>query len=113
MLIIYINISCLVIIFLSKWGETGPDTFAKFCSMPTLNILGKIINIVFALPKGNVQHEFSLRSILEPVGWKFQILYLSCVQKIDNLSSVYGISGETIRIPRKYPVRFPALQKCQ
>ncbi|MEK7501749.1 MAG: hypothetical protein AAB629_02385, partial [Patescibacteria group bacterium] len=66
--------------------------------MPTLNILAQIIHIVFALPKGNVQHEFSLWRIFEPVSWKFQVLNFSCVQEVDNLSSVYGISGETIRL---------------
>ncbi|MDO8663947.1 MAG: hypothetical protein Q7K44_00105 [Candidatus Liptonbacteria bacterium] len=48
--------------------------------MSTLNVLGKIIYIILALPKGNVQHEFTLWRILKPVRWKLEVFNLSCVQ---------------------------------
>src|SRR3989344_8394275 len=96
-----------MIVDVSKRGKARPNTFSQFCSMPALDILGKIINVVFALPKGNVQHEFSLRCIFKPVGRKFQVFNLSCVQEVDNLSSIYGISGETIWVPTQNPVCFP------
>src|SRR3989338_9172738 len=66
--------------------------------MSAFYILCEIINIVFALSKGNVQHKFSLWSIFKPVGWKFQVLNFSCVQQINDLASIYAISGETIRL---------------
>ena len=43
--------------------------------------------------KGNVQHKLSLWRAVKPKGWKFEVLDFSCVQQIDNLSAVYGVTS--------------------
>ncbi|MBM3257353.1 MAG: hypothetical protein FJY98_03475 [Candidatus Liptonbacteria bacterium] len=72
----------------------------------TLRVFGKRIHIVFALPKYNVQHKFSLRGIFKPQRWKFERLNTPAIQEINYFPAVHRIARQSIRVPSQNSVSF-------
>ncbi|MBU4369139.1 hypothetical protein KKG58_00040 [Patescibacteria group bacterium] len=75
----------------------------------TLRIFGKRIHIIFALPKGNVQHELALWRRFKPKLRKLQRHNTPAIYEVDNLASVHRIARYTIRVPTNDAVGFSAL----
>src|SRR3989344_1810466 len=100
-----------MIIHISKRGKARPDSFTKLSPMSTLDILCKVVHIIFTLPKSNVEHEFSLWRIFKPECRKLQVFDFPRVQQIDNLATVNGISSKTVRMPAQNPICFILLEK--
>ncbi|OJI06766.1 hypothetical protein BK004_02225 [bacterium CG10_46_32] len=94
-----INIASAVIIEVTNGRGAGVHASSQLCSVSSPDIFRKVINVIFALPKGNVQHKFSLWRTLEPKRWKLEVFDFSCVQHIHDLTAINRISGETIRVP--------------
>jgi len=74
----------------------------------SLCIFGKRIHIVFALPKGDIEHELSLRGIFVPKLREFEGRKSTAVQKVNYLSSVNRIARQSVGMPRQNSVRLAA-----
>ncbi|OGD40945.1 hypothetical protein A3K28_00020 [Candidatus Azambacteria bacterium RIFOXYB1_FULL_40_33] len=70
----------------------------------TLRVFGKRIHIVFALPKNDVQHKFSLRRIFKPQRWKLQARKFADVQKVNDTPAVHRITRQSVRVPSQNSV---------
>ncbi|MEK7535708.1 MAG: hypothetical protein AAB590_01690 [Patescibacteria group bacterium] len=55
----------------------------------SLGVLGKRIHIVFALTKGNIEHELTLRGILHPKRRELEARKNSRIKQVDQSSPVY------------------------
>ncbi|OGI66688.1 hypothetical protein A2823_01205 [Candidatus Nomurabacteria bacterium RIFCSPHIGHO2_01_FULL_41_91] len=65
---------------------------SHFLAQTTLRVFGKRIHIVFALPKSDVQHKFSLRCWFKPKLRKLQRRNTPAINQIDYLSAVHRIA---------------------
>src|SRR3989339_859124 len=75
---------------------------ANFLAKSPLRIFGKRIHIVFALSKGDIEHELTLWRTLKPECREFESTYTPCIEEIDNFSAVHTIASQSIGIPRNY-----------
>ncbi|OHA21174.1 MAG: hypothetical protein A2W52_04105 [Candidatus Taylorbacteria bacterium RIFCSPHIGHO2_02_49_25] len=75
----------------------------------SFRILGKRIHIVFALPKGDIEHELALRGVFAPKGRKLQARKFFAVQEEDKQSSVHRIARQSVRVPCQNSVRIALL----
>ncbi|OGZ42490.1 MAG: hypothetical protein A3H62_00495 [Candidatus Ryanbacteria bacterium RIFCSPLOWO2_02_FULL_44_40] len=82
---------------------------AYFLAKSTLRVLGKRIDIVFALHKSHRQREFALWRVFKPVAREFEARKVSDVEKIDYLSAVHRIARQTIGVPTDNPRHFTFL----
>ncbi|OGZ21121.1 MAG: hypothetical protein A3C48_01935 [Candidatus Nealsonbacteria bacterium RIFCSPHIGHO2_02_FULL_38_75] len=71
----------------------------------TLRVFGKRIHIVFALPKSDIQHKFSLRRWFKPKLWKLQRRNTPAINKVNYLSAVNRIARQSIGVPSQNSVR--------
>ncbi|OGR51805.1 MAG: hypothetical protein A2049_11715 [Elusimicrobia bacterium GWA2_62_23] len=67
-----------------------------------MHVFRKVINIVFALAKGDGQHELALWRGVEPEGRELQGRYLADVHQVDKPPAVYGVAGQPVRMPGHY-----------
>ncbi|MBI2990334.1 MAG: hypothetical protein HYY51_04095 [Candidatus Magasanikbacteria bacterium] len=58
------------------------------------------------MPKGDIEHELSLRGIFTPKLWKFEIRKSATVKQVDNFSTVHRIARQSVRMPSKNSVCF-------
>ncbi|MDD4466968.1 MAG: hypothetical protein PHQ08_00760 [Candidatus Pacebacteria bacterium] len=75
-------------------------------AQPSLCVFGKRIHIVFALPKGDVEHELSLSRVFIPKLRKFKRSKSTAVQEIDYLSAINRIARQSVGVPRQNSVCF-------
>ena len=60
------------VIQISDWSKGRVLASSNFLSETTFRVLGKRVYIVFALAKGQIEHEFALGGGFEPEGGKFE-----------------------------------------
>ena len=82
-----------LIVQVAKRCERGIFTSSDFLAESSFCILGKRIHIVFALSKGDIEHELSLRGTLKPERREFESTYTPSIEEIDDLAAVHTISG--------------------
>src|SRR3989338_10851966 len=58
------------VIDIANWRKAWIFASFNFLAQSSFSIFGKRIHIVFALPKGDVEHELSLRGIFHPKSLK-------------------------------------------
>ncbi|HWO06997.1 MAG TPA: hypothetical protein VNM40_00225 [Candidatus Paceibacterota bacterium] len=75
----------------------------------TFCVFGKRIHIVFALPKDDVQHKFSLWRIFKPQRRKFERGELAGIKQVDNTPAVHRIARQSVCVPRQNSVGFALL----
>ncbi|MBI2463002.1 MAG: hypothetical protein HYV65_02090 [Candidatus Spechtbacteria bacterium] len=56
------------------------------------------------MPKGDIEHELSLRGIFAPKLRKFQVRKSTAVKQVDNLSTVNRIARQSVGVPSKNSV---------
>ncbi|MFA5813617.1 MAG: hypothetical protein WC862_03855 [Patescibacteria group bacterium] len=78
---------------------------SDFLAQTTLRVFGKRIHIVFALPKSDIQHKFSLRRWFKPKLRKLQRRNTPAINEINNLSAVHRIARQSVGVPRQNSVR--------
>ncbi|OGM98314.1 MAG: hypothetical protein A2915_04350 [Candidatus Yanofskybacteria bacterium RIFCSPLOWO2_01_FULL_41_34] len=61
------------------------------------------------MPKSDIEHELTLGGIFIPKLWKLQARKSTCVQKINNLSTINRIARQSVRMPSQNSVCFTAL----
>jgi len=59
----------------------------------SFDIFTEVVDIVFGLTESEVEHELSLRSVIEPKGRKLEVKELAGVEQIDEVSAVNAVSG--------------------
>ncbi|MFA6588705.1 MAG: hypothetical protein WCT08_06640 [Patescibacteria group bacterium] len=65
------------------------------------------------MSKSDIQHEFPLRRVLKPKRGEFQILDFIPIGQVNDLSAVYGISGQPIRMPGDDAIGFALFYSLQ
>ncbi|OGN16616.1 MAG: hypothetical protein A3C81_02520 [Candidatus Yanofskybacteria bacterium RIFCSPHIGHO2_02_FULL_46_19] len=80
------------VIDISNWSQRRIFAPSHFLAQSSFSIFGKRIYIVFALPKSDVQHKFSLWCRFKPELHKFQCHKSTCVHKINYFSTVNRIA---------------------
>ncbi|MFH1968642.1 MAG: hypothetical protein ABIJ84_04610 [bacterium] len=70
-----------------------------FLAQTTLGVFRKRIHVVFALPKSDIQHKFSLRRWFKPKLREFQSRNTPAINEIDYLSAVHRIARQPIGVP--------------
>src|SRR3989344_559156 len=91
------NISRLNIIYISKRRFCQPFATAQFLADSTLNILLKIIGIIFRLTERHLQHKETLRSWLKPKCRKTQRNDFGRVYCVDDAPAVNTVTSKSIR----------------
>src|SRR3989338_7411454 len=109
LLFVYYNSFVARIVYVAHWRKAWIFTSFHFLAQTSFSIFGKRIHIVFALPKGDVEHKFSLRGIFRPESWKFQYRQMPAIQKINYFSTINRIARQSIRMPSQNSVCFAAL----
>ena len=71
----------------------GPDAVSYFLAETSFDIFTEVVDIVFGLTESEVEHELSLRSVIEPKGRKLEVKELAGVEQIDEVSAVNAVSG--------------------
>src|SRR3989338_5691040 len=99
------NFPQMLVIEIAKRGPTRPLPTAYFLPLAAPNVLGQIVDIIFALAKGDLHHKFPLRGVLKPKGGKFKKFYVAGVEEIYDPATINTISGEAIWMPSDNPVR--------
>ncbi|MCG2689367.1 hypothetical protein L6255_02925 [Candidatus Parcubacteria bacterium] len=56
------------------------------------------------MPKGDIEHELSLRGVFTPKLWKFQVRKSTAVKQVDNFSSINRIARQSVGMPSKNSV---------
>src|SRR6185369_3581116 len=86
-----------------------PNTVPELLPDAAFDVLGEVINVVFALAKSDIEHEFSVRRRLETEGRKAQITDFPRVREIDDAPAVHAVACETVRMPREDALGFALL----
>ncbi|OGM97906.1 MAG: hypothetical protein A2735_03025 [Candidatus Yanofskybacteria bacterium RIFCSPHIGHO2_01_FULL_41_21] len=86
---------------------------SHFLAQTTLRVFGKRIHIVFALPKSDIQHKFSLRRWLKPELREFQRCNMPAINEINDLSTIYRIARQSVRMPSQNSVRLAMFNSFQ
>ncbi|MDP3980892.1 MAG: hypothetical protein Q8Q33_05720 [Chlamydiota bacterium] len=84
-----------------------------FLAQTPLGVFGKRIHIVFALPKCDIQHKFSLWRWLKPKLRKLQRHNTPAINEINYLSTVNRIARQSIGMPRQNSVRLAMFNSFQ
>ncbi|OGR78344.1 MAG: hypothetical protein A2X32_02300 [Elusimicrobia bacterium GWC2_64_44] len=90
------------VVYIAERSAAGPGAVAQFLPEAAVNVLRKIINVVFALAESDRKHELPLRRGVEPEGRELQGRYLADVHQVDNAPAVYGVAGQPVRVPGHY-----------
>jgi len=85
------------VIKVADWRNPWVFPSAHFLAQTPPCVLGKRIHIVFALSKGDIEHELTLRCTLKPKGWEFESTDTPCIEEIDNPPAVHRITGKPVR----------------
>src|SRR5207249_7194398 len=72
------------------------------------DVLAQGIDLVLRLPKHDRKHELALRRVLEGVRRKAEVRELRRVQEVNNLSTVEGVAGEPVGMPRQNSIGLAA-----
>ncbi|OHB23206.1 MAG: hypothetical protein A2939_02210 [Parcubacteria group bacterium RIFCSPLOWO2_01_FULL_48_18] len=80
------------IIDIANRRNAGIFASSYFLAQTPLGVFGKRINIVFALPKGDIEHKFSLRRWLKPELREFQRRNTPAINEINDLSTINRIA---------------------
>src|SRR3989344_2834339 len=91
------NISRLNIIYISKRRFCQPFATTQFLADTTLNILFKVVGIIFRLTERHLQHKEALRGWLKPKCRKTQRNDFGRVHGVDDAPAINGITSKTIR----------------
>ncbi|MCO5068563.1 MAG: hypothetical protein M9910_07775 [Kiritimatiellae bacterium] len=83
-------------------GELAPD---QLFPNPSPDVLGEVVHVVFGLPKGNVQHELTLRRVLKPEVGELQREQLADIEQVNDAAPVDRIAGEAVRVPSQNAAR--------
>ncbi|OGR85689.1 MAG: hypothetical protein A2901_05690 [Elusimicrobia bacterium RIFCSPLOWO2_01_FULL_54_10] len=59
------------IVKISEGSPAGEFSPPQLLAQTTVNILGEVVYIVFALAKRDIEHELALGSVIEPKGREF------------------------------------------
>src|SRR3989344_4846851 len=94
--------SRFLIIYITKWRFCQPFATAEFLADTAIDIFNQVIRVILGLTERHLQHEFPLRSWLKPKCRKAQRNDFLRIYEVDNFSSIYRVTGETIRMPREY-----------
>ncbi|HPA25513.1 MAG TPA: hypothetical protein PLK76_02015 [bacterium] len=103
-LFVHDNSFCPRIIKITNWSKRGIFTAPYFLAQPSFRIFGKRIHIIFALPEGNVEHKFPLRSCFKPKCGKFQHCQVPAVQEINYLAAINRIARQSVGVPSQNSV---------
>nr|WP_236682489.1 hypothetical protein [Kiritimatiella glycovorans] len=77
------------------------DAFPELLPYAALDVLRKVVHVVFALPECHLQDKLALRGVLKPERRELQGGQFTGVQVVDDSSSVNGIPGQPVGVPSK------------
>lgn len=103
----------IAVIEISDRRTVGPDAVPQFLPDATLDIFREVINIVFALAEGDVEHEFAVRRCFKAKCGKAQILNFTDVHQVHDPAAVNAVTGKTIGMPCKNAVGVAFLDLAQ
>src|SRR3989344_2615399 len=84
-----------------------------FLAQSSADIFAQGINVVFALPKGDVEHKFSLTCVFCPECRKLQYRQMPAVQKINYSTAVNRIARQSVGVPTDDTVCLSALNPIE
>lgn len=73
------NAAIIPVIEVSNWWAIRPNSVSQLLSNTTLDVFGEVINVIFALAKGDVEHELSMRRWIKAERWKPQVLDVASI----------------------------------
>ncbi|MCL4400216.1 hypothetical protein M1506_02980 [Patescibacteria group bacterium] len=97
------------IIQVSRGGDARLFAPTNLLPEAALHVLGKVVDVILGLAEGNRKHELPLRRGVEPEGRKFQSNNLTGVDEVDDSAAVYGVSGQSVRMPCENTGGLPVL----
>ncbi|HEY4477080.1 MAG TPA: hypothetical protein VJB56_00455 [Candidatus Paceibacterota bacterium] len=98
------NTFCPHIVDIANRRNARIFSASHFLAQTTLRVFGKRIHIVFALPKCDIQHKFSLRRWFKPELRKFQRRNMPAINEINNLATINRIARQSIGMPSQNSV---------
>src|SRR3990167_450947 len=97
-----LNISHLRIIGVAKGSKIQPFASSQFLADAALDIVGKIVAIIFRLSERHLQHKEPLRGWFKPKCRKAQRHNLASVYGVNDATPVNTVTREAVRMPRQY-----------
>ncbi|OHA42249.1 MAG: hypothetical protein A3G59_03045 [Candidatus Taylorbacteria bacterium RIFCSPLOWO2_12_FULL_47_20] len=97
------------VIEIADWRRSRIFSPPHFLAQSSTDIFAQRINVVFALPEGDVEHKFSLRGVFCPKSRELQHRQMPAIQKINNAPAINRIARQSVRVLTDNAVRFPAL----
>src|SRR3989338_6094644 len=93
------DIMCTRIILIPERCEIQPFSTTQFLADATLDILGEVVGIIFALPERHLQHKEPLRCWFKPKCRKTQRHDLARIHGVDDTPAINTITSKTVRMP--------------
>ena len=103
----------VAVVEISDRWTIGPDAVPQFLPDAAFDVFRKIVNVVFALAEGDVEHEFAMRRCFKAKCGKAQILNFADVHQVHDPAAVNAVTGKAVGMPCKDAVGVAFLDLAQ